>query len=397
MLRLKEKILRELGDQGADTLRRYFAQIQYTVYLCIQMLRDEEEIKAVAPEAIEDIVVIRKGCSEFHQVKTRNESVGSWTFSEVLPILCKQYANRRNFPNCSFHFVSNQIADRKEQRQYGGSLYNLKYLLDIKHNGDAFTDKELKNFEEIKNALVPLIQREMAKEYSEMIDDDTAVDLLCRTTIDTECPKLYNPGNVEELNFVLERLYPGISHTVRQVSHICDNLILLVIRKIIETDHIQQRFINHVDVLACRNASVISNSIEGLDLNALPGKTVLEKKTLFGGFDFSELPLLHKQKALAEYFKRYQSNIGRSQDIEQLIVDLLDSQWECRDVICRVNNVQNNPGPRILAMLRPKLNSIMQNTAFGKGVNNSLCLGLLWGETDNCYAYWHSLKSSDSV
>jgi len=40
MIRIKEQVLREFGDHGADTLERYFAQIEYTAFWCIRMLRD---------------------------------------------------------------------------------------------------------------------------------------------------------------------------------------------------------------------------------------------------------------------------------------------------------------------------------------------------------------------
>ena len=47
--KLKEQVLRDFGDQGADTLKRYHAQIQYTLYWCIRMPRNCEGIEAVIP------------------------------------------------------------------------------------------------------------------------------------------------------------------------------------------------------------------------------------------------------------------------------------------------------------------------------------------------------------
>src|SRR5574341_2612377 len=97
MIRIKEQVLREFDDHGADTLERYFAQIEYTAFWCIRMLRDGEEIEAVIPEGVEDVVVIRRGIHELHQVKTRDESQGPWTSVQVLPILCQQYKRRNAF------------------------------------------------------------------------------------------------------------------------------------------------------------------------------------------------------------------------------------------------------------------------------------------------------------
>jgi hypothetical protein len=88
---INQQVLREFGDIGADTLRRYAAQIEYTAFWCIRMLPESEAIEAVIPEAVEDVLVIRANQHELHQVKTRDESRGPWTLAEVLPILCAQY------------------------------------------------------------------------------------------------------------------------------------------------------------------------------------------------------------------------------------------------------------------------------------------------------------------
>src|SRR5438270_415094 len=108
MIGIKELFLREFGDQGAETLERYFAQIEYTAYWCIRMLYDHEGIDAIIPEGYEDVVVVRRGVFELHQIKTRQQSVGPWSMSEVLAVLCQQYHRRSLFPSdCLFHFVSN--------------------------------------------------------------------------------------------------------------------------------------------------------------------------------------------------------------------------------------------------------------------------------------------------
>ena len=63
MISIKQQVLREFGDHGADTLKRYFAQIEYTAYWCIRMLRDAEGIDAVIPEGVDDVLLIRQGVS----------------------------------------------------------------------------------------------------------------------------------------------------------------------------------------------------------------------------------------------------------------------------------------------------------------------------------------------
>src|SRR5215475_2687795 len=103
MANLKEQVLREFGDQGADTLDRYFAQFEYTAYWCIRMLVEVEEIEAIIPEGVEDVVIVKRRLNELHQIKTRDESQGSWTTAEVWPILCQQYHRRKAFSrDCCF-------------------------------------------------------------------------------------------------------------------------------------------------------------------------------------------------------------------------------------------------------------------------------------------------------
>ena len=87
MIDLLTEVFRRYGDHGADTIKRYFAQVEYTAYWCIRMLHDVENITMVTPETVEDVVLVRPGAIELHQVKTRDESQEPWTMSEV--ILCK--------------------------------------------------------------------------------------------------------------------------------------------------------------------------------------------------------------------------------------------------------------------------------------------------------------------
>src|SRR5438105_1585594 len=95
--KIKAQVLRDFGDTGADTLERYFAQIEYTAYWCIRMLLPAESIACVIPEGVEDLVIGRNAVTELHQVKTRDESQGPWSTADVIPILCQQYHRRKAF------------------------------------------------------------------------------------------------------------------------------------------------------------------------------------------------------------------------------------------------------------------------------------------------------------
>ena len=92
--RLNDATLSLLDDSGAKTLRLYLRQVQYTTFLCVQMLRDATRIEAVIPEGGEDTVAVRGGVEELYQVKTRAESVGMWTLREALAVICRQYSLR---------------------------------------------------------------------------------------------------------------------------------------------------------------------------------------------------------------------------------------------------------------------------------------------------------------
>jgi hypothetical protein len=137
--RVKELILREFGDQGADTFEKHWAQLEYTAYWCIHLLAPPSQILGVIPEGVDDVIIIWGVCRELHQVKCRDEIQPPLTTAEILPILCQQYHRRLAFSEpCHFHFVSDYVADTKTQLKPGvsyGPLSRLKQLLDIEHAG----------------------------------------------------------------------------------------------------------------------------------------------------------------------------------------------------------------------------------------------------------------------
>jgi len=232
MKRIKAQVLREFGDHGADTLERYFVQIEYTAFWCIRMLRHAEGIEAVIPEGVEDAVIVRLGINELHQIKTRDESQGPWTNAEVLPILCQQYQRRNAFlGQCHFHFVSNQMADAKTSLgpRSLGPLYPLKHLLEIKHDGQAYKVEEQQELQRFEGIFVPRIRDGLVKDYHDNIDDATALELLHNTWIETDSSRLRNADNITELDSAFRELYPDLpAYTLSELSEIYDRLVLLV-------------------------------------------------------------------------------------------------------------------------------------------------------------------------
>jgi Cap4 dsDNA endonuclease len=395
MNELKEKVLREFGDHGADTLARYFAQIHYTVYWCIRMLRNKEEIEAVIPESGDDLVILQRGTYAFYQVKTRGESRGPWMIADILPILCQQYYRRNMFPSadCRFHFVSDQMADTKIQKP--GALYRLKLLLEIAHSGQLSSD-ELRELKQFEDALCPKIQEIMLSKHGENIDNATATTFFYNTWIETDSRLLSSLGNVFELNETFEEMLPGIpSYTVKQLGEIYDRLVMMVVNKIIKTSHIAERHIYSIDVISCRSEAVNMSNSDYPDLDKTPGKTRLDKKARLGGFDPTEIPRFHKQKLLAENIRRRYSSLGMDGELEHLANAILDYHGDCRSDVCRVNGIDKDPGPRILSMLKPKL-ALLAERHFPsvKDIDDLFCIGLLWKQTEDCYAWWHALDSS---
>lgn len=403
MIGIKAQVLREFGDHGADTLHRYFAQIEYTVFWCIRMLHDTEGIETVIPEGVEDVVILQRGVYRLHQVKTRNESQGPWTTADVLPLLCQQYHRRNAFSaECCYHFVSNQIADSKTALRTGsyGALYRLKSLLDIKHDGQSLTSTEQGDLEQLEEAIIPRIQDVLLSEHGEAIDSVTAQALLHKTWIETDCPSVHypsdltelDPKNLYDLEFALADLLPGApACTIVQLRQIYERLLLLVLRQIIIGKSLATRQISLQDVLDCRTASqAFSDGYPNLD--SVPGRTLLEKKLRLGGFDPTELPVFHRQKELAQWPIRRLESLGLTTELKRLTIAILDLQRNCRHTICREQRIDQQPGPMILSMLRPELTPLATKYfPESSDVDDQFCQGVLWRETDLCSIWWHGL------
>jgi hypothetical protein len=396
MTGIKQQVLRVFGDHGADTVRRFFTQIEYTAYWCIRMLRDAEGIDAVTPEGVEDLVVERRGINELRQVKTRDESQGPWTTADVLPILCQQYHRRKAFAApCHYHFVSDQMADNKAsiERSFG-RLFRLKFLLDVEHDGQTLTDEEKLELEEIEKTLIPKIRERLSKQHSEDVDEGTALALLHDTWVETDSQAIRNieKQNLAELEEALAERCPGGSPlTMSNLKEVYVRLVILIARRITEATTLESRRIERDDVMGCRTARFTAT--DGYpDIDTVPGDSLLDKKARLGGFDPTELPRLHKQKALAEWTVRKLKSLGLQELLERLTTAIVDLQGVCRNKVCRQQGINDKPGPLILDMLRPELPRLAAGYfPHTEEVDEQFCLGVLWGETDRCMAWWHGL------
>jgi len=400
MNRIKDQVLREFGDQGAETLGRYIAQIEYTALWCIRLLDEEERIFAVIPEGVEDVVIVREMYSELHQVKTRSESQGAWTLSDVLPILCQQYHRRNAFTpsQCQYHFVSNGLAENKRGKPSKSnpsfSLYQLKHLLEIKQSGQVLNAKETEAFLAIEKYLIPEIQEGLREKHNEINISETEVkDCVGKTWIETASLDLKGGLVLEELqNILMKSQQDGPSYTTYQLRNILDRILLLVIKKIINTTSLEERKIIKEDVLQCKVSPTVLGSI---DLDKVPGQSILDKKAYLGGFDLTETPIFNRQRKQADWTWRRLETIGLNQELERLTTSLLDLQGTCRNSICRIQGIKSKPGPQILNQLRPQLTSLASKIVPNQpDIDEQFCLGIIWNQTDLCSAWWHGFDEN---
>jgi hypothetical protein len=400
MIRIKAQVLRELGDHGADTLERYFAQIEYTAYWCIRMLRQSERIIAVIPEGIEDVVIVRQNSHELHQVKTKEEGRGPWSLAEVLPILCKQYFHRKVFGGeCLFVFVSDQMADTRTASRNNtlGSLWRLKYLLEIIHSGQILSTNDRTELEGLETRVLPKIQECLQNNHHEKISIDEARQMLRATLISTNNHALRKPDNYLELETTFDDVIPGaLAFNNQELRDIYDRVLMLILRKIITSRSLDERRITWDDVLNCRSVTTNhQNSRPNLDL--LPGRTILDKKAILSGFDATELPRFHRQLKMAEWNTRRLEALGLDYDLEMLRVALLDLHGSCRHRVCRERQIISQPGPYILEEIRSHVhNTANRFVSRLSEVDEQFCIGLLWRETNLCNAWWHNPHNNNS-
>ena len=399
MSAIKEQVLREFGDDGAETLERYFVQLEYTVLWCIRMLYKSDQIEAIIPEGIEDVVILKTGKIELHQVKTRSESQGPWIFSDALNIICKQFHRRKAFSDkqCSFHFVSDGLADTRKsnakQPDYPSSLYHFKHLLEIIHDGQLLSNEEKQIFDEFKNCLTPKIQQELKDNYNDDVDEKLVTELLYNTWIDTNSSELRKRDILSEIhNALVDNPLSVHQYTTQQLQNIHDQILLLVLRKILSTNSLEKRKITRDEVMSCRT---FPNPSVNIDLDNLPGESVLEKKVYLGGFDITEIPIFNRQRKQADWTNRRLKAFGVDFELERLTTALLDLQSNSRNMVCRLKGVKSKPGPEILAMVRENIADVRQRIFPNQAdVDDQFCLGILWNQTDECLAWWHGFEDN---
>jgi hypothetical protein len=393
MLNLSDAVLKLYGDEGAETLRRFYAQIDYTALWCTRLLCNKEGIQAVLPEAVEDLVVVRNDRVDLHQVKTRDESQGPWKTAEVLPLLCKMYHHRKAFAvgKCEFHFVSDARADTVTMFRLGssyGALYRLKELLESARQGD-FSEEEKKEFEQLQKAILPRVQELMASAHGEAITENIARELLLATWIDTNSQTLRMPNCVVALGMALGTDLAAVEYTTPQLADIHGRLILRIVGKILERS-LSDRTIVTEDVLQCRTAC---NPLEAIDLEKVPGRSVWEKKAYLGGFDPTEMPAFNRLRLGSVATVRERTNLGLETDLHQLTSFLVDQQTICRDEVCRSESRSRAVGPEILRRFRSRLPEVISQFPSLR-LTEPDCLGIAWQETDKCVLWWHGLQSS---
>lgn len=395
----KELVLREYGDEGADTLEKHWAQIEYTAYLCSLMLSSTSGIIGVIPEGIEDVCIVHEDSFELHQVKCRDNTQPPWTTAEILPILSKLYHHRLAFDKlCEFHFVSDYVADSKTQLRPGtyGALAKLKQLLDIRHDGYGMRAEEEKELAELEVVIVGRIVALMLEEHYESVETSLASELLARTHIETGSKRIRNHVNYDELAEIIAQAFPGqIELRFSQLHDFYERILLLIIKKILRGGNLEQRTISRDDILNCRYQSQLPEI--GLpDLDLLPGSTVADKKALYGGFCIDEMPVFAKQRLNTQMKKRKLEALGLSEQITDLSLNLITVQRRYR------RNMSNQLhyrgiGPEILKCLEDDFPSCIQDYFHNHEVDSVFCHGLIWQETNDCTLWWHRFSETKGV
>jgi hypothetical protein len=393
--RVRELALRVLDDTGAETLRRYLAQIQYTAFWCIRMLRDAEGIEAVIPEGGEDVVIVRNGCDELRQVKTRAESQGAWTLAEVLPILCQQYHRRSEFStDCTFHFVSDQGADVKTASRWGcGTLFRLKEVLELRRT-NALLPKEITELAAFEAALIPKVKGSLLADYGETIDEAVARDLLYRTAVETRDTRLQEYDWPSEFQAALRAVLPGQTPTLLDLEAAHAQLLVLVLERIANTTTRAERQISRDDVLGCWLGRYATQGV-ALNLAGIPGETALEKKCVLGGFDPVAIANIARLRVQGDADVRELETLGHRDTVDRLAAALADVQADCLDE--EAGGAGAGPlGPRALRRVRPHLPAVVARyfPQAPYGDPEQFGVRLLWRETGRCYVRWDRPSST---
>lgn len=398
MDRVKDYILRQCNDVGADTLEKYWAQIEYTAYWCVHLLLPKSKVVRVIPEGIEDVIIDKGDYYELHQVKCRDESQPPWTTAEILPILCDLYSKRHKFnKECEFHFVSDHLADSKTKQRSNsfGALQRLKHLLEILHTDGRFSIEEEEELSCLEEAIFPkIIENLLNSKDREEIDKNFAISLLHKTHIETNSRYVRNLPDFAEISEGFKTACPDLlTIDIPLLDKIYNRILILIVNKITKEVTFNNRAINNQDIMNCRYEPLnLANAHPTLD--DLPGNTPLEKKAIFSGFSPTEIPLFSLQKAKAlEKIRRF-SLLGLEENIDDLSLALITKQNYYRREISTSNN-DLCIGPEIYLKLQQDMPSLIKNYFPDENsIDEVFGLGLLWKATDECTLWWERLNSS---
>jgi hypothetical protein len=391
---LRHNVLELFGDHGADTLDRYFAQIEYTAVWCARMLDPRQRVRVVIPEAVEDLVVIRRGRIELRQVKSRNESVGAWSLSEVLPILASQYARSYAFGprRFSFHFVSDARADVRVSPRLG-SLEALKDVLDLRRRGMKLRTKEattLRLFlERLPAQLVPRVK----PPTGESCNEQQAEMFLLATHIDTNDSDFRTPPSIELLHAGLRAAQPmSGNRSVPELQAIYDQILLLIVRRIREGGTLNTRAIRRTDVLQCCETPRAELRPDFRRL--YPDSSLLEAKTLHGGFDPYEAKQFRQQLSRSKVRRREIAAMRLGDEIDDLDLALGELQRHERRCMTAEFPQPTPFGPVLLERVRPQFAILAaKHLSPAARPDALLCQGILWEQTQACRSAWHPIEN----
>ncbi len=399
MNNIKEHILRTYNDIGADTLEKYWGQIEYTAYWCTHLLLPNSHLERVIPESIEDVVLDKGTGFELHQVKCRDESRPPWTTAEVIPILCDLYNKRHAFEkDCEYHFVSDHLADTKTELRNGsyGSLQRLKHFLEIFHLDNNFLPKEQEEFNNLKRVVIQKIIDTLSLKFGENNNNfEDGVELLNKTYIDTNSKLVRGRPNLQELAYALEISCLDIqSPNILTLERIYNRLLIHIVEKTIRGTSVDARSITKVEVMNCRNEPI---SVDGKhpNLDDLPGKTVIEKKAIYAGFHLSEIPIFTRQFIRASEKSRLFSILGLEENVNDFSLALMSKQNYYRREISDERKTIGI-GPNIYQKIQEDLPTLIQTYLPNvKQADEVYGLGLLWKATDECLLWWECLDTGD--
>lgn len=390
---LRRDIFEIFGDHGADTLDRYFAQIEYTAVWCVRMLDARERVRAVIPEAVDDLLVIRNGRFELRQVKSRDESVGAWSIADVIPILAAQYTRSFAFGprSFSFHFISDARADvRKNQRLQLASLESLKSLLQLRHRGMQLNADEAAALKLFLERLPPLILEHVAPPHGNSCDAGRVGAFLLQSHIDTNEAEFRSSPSIELLDKGLRCARPnGPELSVAELKSIYDRLLLLIVRRIREGTDLRSRAILKRDVLKCCRPQASEQSI---DFRAMhPRVSMLEAKSLYGGFDQYEARQFRQELSRAKVRRRELAALGLAEPVDDLDIALGDLHRRERRLLSNQSPRPAAFGPALLERLHPQFAALAAAYLPRLATGTLFCQGILWDRTQRCQSAWHPI------